>query len=97
MELYCEFSRLIENFREHHTIKIPNYISKIFNSYLTAVRQLLSENGSDNIFITDLNNKSRDMTKPTKWLCAHRRLKSACASAQSDRSLRCPHEERLGP
>ena len=38
---------------------------------------------------------SRDMTKPTKWLCAQRRLRSAWASAQSDQSLRCPHEESL--
>ena len=27
---------------------------------------------------------SRDTTKPTKWLCAQRRLRSAWASAQSD-------------
>ena len=40
---------------------------------------------------------SMDMTKPTKWLCAQRRLRSAWASAQSDQSLRCPHEESLGP
>ena len=40
---------------------------------------------------------SRDMTKPTNWLCAQRRLRSAWASAQSDQSLRCPHEESLGP
>ena len=41
---------------------------------------------------------SRDMTKPAKWLCAQRRLRSAWASAQSDQSLRCcPHEEALGP
>ena len=39
---------------------------------------------------------SRDMTKPTKWVCAQRRLRSAWASAQSDQSLRCPHEESLG-
>ena len=37
------------------------------------------------------------MTKPTKWLCAQRRLRSALASAQSDQSLRCPHEASLGP
>ena len=37
------------------------------------------------------------MTKPTKWLCAQRRLRSAWASAQSDQSLRCPHEESLVP
>ena len=29
--------------------------------------------------------------------CAQRRLGSAWASAQSDQSLRCPHEESLGP
>ena len=29
--------------------------------------------------------------------CAQRRLRSAWASTQSDQSLRCPHEETLGP
>ena len=29
-------------------------------------------------------------------LCAQRRLKSGWASAPSDQSLRCPHEETLG-
>ena len=28
-------------------------------------------------------------------MCGQRRLKSACASAQADLSLRCPHEELL--
>ena len=37
------------------------------------------------------------MTKPTKWVCAQRRLRSAWASAQSEQSLHCPHEESLGP
>ena len=40
---------------------------------------------------------SRDMTKPIKWLCAQRRLRSAWASAQSDQSLHFSHEETLGP
>ena len=31
---------------------------------------------------------SSDTTKPTKWLCAQRRLRSVWASAQSDQSLR---------
>ena len=35
--------------------------------------------------------------EPTTCLCAQRRPKSAWASAQSDQSLRCPHEERLEP
>ena len=30
-------------------------------------------------------------------VCAQRRLRSAWASAQSDQSLRCPHEGSLGP
>ena len=29
--------------------------------------------------------------------CAQRRHRSACASAHSDQSLRCPHEQTLGP
>ena len=40
---------------------------------------------------------SHDMTKPTKWVCAQRGLRSAWVSAQSDQSLRCPHEETLDP
>ena len=40
---------------------------------------------------------SRYMTKPTQWVCVQRRLRSAWASAQSDQSLHCPHEEILGP
>ena len=32
------------------------------------------------------NKRSRLMTKPTKWLCAQRRLRSTWASAQSDQS-----------
>ena len=43
------------------------------------------------------NDMSRDMTKPTKWLCAQRRLRSDWASAQSNQSLICLHEETLGP
>ena len=35
---------------------------------------------------------SRDMTKPTKWVCTQRRFRSAWASAQSDQF---PHEESL--
>ena len=34
---------------------------------------------------------SDDMTKPTKWVWAQRRLRSAWASAQSDQSSLCAH------
>ena len=44
-----------------------------------------------------LYNLSHLVTKPTKWLCAQRRLRSAWASTQSDQSLRCPHEESFVP
>ena len=37
----------------------------------------------------DFRHVSRNMTKPTMWLCAQRRLTSAWASALSDQSLRC--------
>ena len=49
------------------------------------------------LIIQNKGNMSRLRTKPTKWLCAQRRLRSAWASAQSDQSLRCPHIESLGP
>ena len=39
----------------------------------------------------------RRMTKPTKWPLRPAETQTACASAQSDQSLRCPHEETLGP
>ena len=40
---------------------------------------------------------SRLATKPTKWMCSQRRVRPAWACTQSDQSLRCPHEEALGP
>ena len=46
---------------------------------------------------TSLKDMSHDMTKPTKWVCTQRRLRSAWASTQSDQGLRCLHEETLGP
>ena len=47
------------------------------------------------------------LSLPIKWaaswqnqqsgMCAQQRLRPAWASVQSDQSLRCPHEETLGP
>ena len=37
----------------------------------------------------EFSHMSHLMTKPTKWLCAQRRLRSAWASAQSDQSSLC--------
>ena len=65
-------------------------------------RHILSCRGSNVIKLTSMNvffkitytflienQMSRDMSKPTKRLCAQRRLRSVWASAQSDQSLRC--------
>ena len=49
-------------------------------------------NKLDNLFCQ----MSHDMTKSTKWLCAQRRLRSACASTQSDQSLHCLPRRKLG-
>ena len=48
---------------------------------------------SSNLKINLELNLSRDMTKPTKWVCTQRRLRSAWASAQSDQSLHCALSE----
>ena len=42
-------------------------------------------------------NMRRLMTNEQNGMCAQRRLRSAWAFAQSDQSLRFPHEETLGP
>ena len=49
-----------------------------------------SFSGSNDIWDAAWQNQQSD-------LCAQRRLWSAWAFAQSDQSLRCPHEETLGP
>ena len=61
-----------------------------------VIRKLLSvaqwiyfafRNGISWLKIFAQMNMSRDMTKPTKWLCAQQRLRSACASAQMPRLI----------
>ena len=37
------------------------------------------------------------MTKPTKWHVRQAKTQISLGIAQSDQSLRCPHEETLGP
>ena len=39
------------------------------------------------VFIGEIRKMSKRMTKPTKWLCAKQRLRSAWASTQSDQGL----------
>ena len=54
----------------------PNIVTSTYSSVLSA----------PNTRTPSPYDLSRDMTKPTKWLCAQRRLRSAWASAQSDQS-----------
>ena len=42
------------------------------------------------------NHTNRHVTKPTKWLCAQRRLRSAWASAQSDQESSLSAWRKLG-
>ena len=70
------------------TIKTPCFILSLlfgfnvtFNNFSVITRQCLVVTGS-----SVLTYMSRDMTKPTNWVCAQRRLRSAWASAQSDQS-----------
>ena len=46
---------------------------------------------------TESDNWAASWQNQQNGMCAQRRLRSACASAQSDQSLRCPQEESLGP
>ena len=43
----------------------------------------------EHIYIHSIDGIVRYVTKPTKWLCAQRRLRSAWASTQSDQIPRC--------
>ena len=43
------------------------------------------------------NHEEPHHDKTNKMMCAQQRLRSAWASAQSDQSLPCLHEETLGP
>ena len=81
-----------------YTIYIRHKWSRRYMSYilLLAIINLDSRIIMLRTIITPCH-MSRDMTKPTKWVCAKRRLRSAWASAQSDQSLRCLHVEILGP
>ena len=63
----------------------------------TSVTSLTSSCLVGSWFFMPSSEMSRDVTKPTKRVCAQRRLRSAWAFAQSDQILRCPHEESLGP
>ena len=48
------------------------------------------------IYISSKKERKKETNKQN-GMCAQGRLRSAWASAQSDQSFRCPHEESLGP
>ena len=49
------------------------------------------------LYVSKINKWASSWQNQQNDLCAQRRLRSAWASAQSDQSLRCPHEESLDP
>ena len=83
-------------------------LSWLFHYFLTSQSSTWGET-----YISDENNiwpwetcaamAVKDEDWATSWqnqqngMCAQRRLRSAWASTQSDQSLRCTHEESLGP
>ena len=60
----------------------------IFSSLKLLTKDFLIHVHVSHACVVCANKLSRDMAKPTKWVCAQRRLRSAWASAQSDQSLR---------
>ena len=66
----------------------------ITHSPLSSVRT--SSEKIDNLF-TKLIHQQNDVQNQQNDMCVQQRVRSAWASAQSDQSLRCPHEETLGP
>ena len=49
------------------------------------------------IYIVSKKERKKNQTNKQNGMCAQRRLRSVWASARSDLSFRCPHEEILGP
>ena len=84
-----------ETWKDAHNNKQAIYMASFFfmtiwsdlSDWPTSKTRSLSKNKQEQ----DLSNLSRRMSKPTKWLCAQRRLKSALAAAQSDQSSLCAH------
>ena len=79
-------SRIFQDIQSQYEVntKIFNIENlKVLKTYLNAILQYHKRAAS-------WQNQQNDPS-------AQRRLRSAWASAQSDQSLRCPHEETLGP
>ena len=109
---YKEFTDILKstkNLIKHVNSINHTIIEHLFQHfYRTCIMEHLFESSSTNgnfifFFLSATRytkykkiNLSHDTTKPTKWVCAQRRLRSAWPSAQSDQSLRCPHEETMG-
>ena len=81
--------------RFFYKVKTIIYFFQFLDHYTVYV--LMAFSGEEILLNPDLyllhinfwQEMSRLITKPTEWLCAQRRLRSAWSSAQSDQSLRC--------
>ena len=63
-----------------------HWFFKIYNQISPLMCKIVKKRGKHKVVFQD-HNLSCLMTKPTKWLCAQWRLRSAWASAQSGQSL----------
>ena len=83
--------------KSHQYLALSLYISSICEKSSSSYGRSVFGDLHIRHFLIDtsrirvLYNLSHLMTKQTMW------LRSAWASTQSDQSLRCPHEESLGP
>ena len=69
------------------TYNISRSLRLFIHELCYSVHKLLIESMHSISLWRDIyGNRSRDMTKQTKWLCAQRRVRSAWAFAQSDQS-----------
>ena len=87
------------NISEQFLSKYPQWDSKKvspfhFSNY-KSMETFSCYSNKSTLAISIKNNMSQLMTKPTKWPCPQRRLRSAWASVQSDQSLRCALNGKL--
>ena len=90
--IYVETNPALQGFGFIHTKKLNWEIDVwifVANSAICLPWQPINWEVCTNSHYCLLRELSHDMTKPTKWLCAQQRLRSAWASAQSDQSSLC--------
>ena len=92
LETVSPFIFIILNAAIH--VNVP-FLHRTVTYLNLAHSSILSDSVDLNLLQNRHSDMSRDMTKPTNWMCAQRKLRSAWASAQSDQSRHCALNEKL--